>query len=121
VKENQVYYNVDPGDGVSSWYECFVTKNKENNLQMEVTYSELDHHWTIGTRGKTAMKIRDNGNGLELTFCDEPGKSIELGYDCMSLLGCFLDYYQTECDAVHPCADGLNAQSIKKMRSVTVL
>jgi len=127
VKKNRVYYNVDPGDGISSWYECFVTKQKENDLQMEVTYSEIDQEWTVGTRGETAMKIRDHGNGIELSFQNSPGQgkkkwaTIDLGYDALSLLGCFLDYYQTECDEIHGWEDGLNDQKIKKMRTVKVV
>ena len=120
MKKNRVYYNVDPGDGVTSWYECFVTKQAENDLRMEITYSEVDHAWTIGTRGETAMKIRDHGNGIQLSFLgdNDKFKSIDLDYGAMSLLGCFLDYYQTECDKIHGWEDGMNSQKIKKMREV---
>ena len=120
MDENRVVYNLDPGDGIHSLYEFFVTRNKEDDLRIKGIYSPMDREWTPGTIGEDALRIHDHGNGLKIEFQDRNSKwkSVDLGYDVIGVLSCFLDYYQKECTSLFPHYSDSNRQKILKMRDV---
>lgn len=52
--------------------------NFETNIYLE--YSEIDPKWTSLCKGKTAMSLHDDGNGVTIRDGMDPSKKVRLDY-----------------------------------------
>ena len=76
--ENMIYLVHDAAD-ISQW-EFKVYKDPiEKDQHIEMKYFEGDVSWTNKVRGKTAVTLRDFGNGFKLKF--DNGMALQLDYD----------------------------------------
>ena len=55
-------------DGTSSTYEVEAEKHNRNDVRIKLKFAADDPEWTDSVRGKTAVKLKDNGNGVKITF-----------------------------------------------------
>lgn len=83
----------DPGDGNITLYHVQVTNNEVNNQQIKLSFHKDDVHWTEKVRGKTAVKLHDDGNGVKIKFQDRKNH-IELDYSEVDEMYMLLSYYQ---------------------------
>lgn len=89
-KKITIFHN--SGDGDVSLYQAQVTNNEINNQRIKLSFHKDDTHWTETIRGKTAVKLHDNGNGVKIKFRDRD--PIELDYSEVSEMYMLLSYYQ---------------------------
>ena len=92
---DKVYYHV--GNDGPSIFEVETSKKKIEDLRLVLRWSEVDNSWTPPYRGKTAVRLEDNGNGAILTIHETENtkeRVLNLGYDEIYMLISILDYYR---------------------------
>jgi len=92
--ENKITYVCDSGDGESRMYDIGVVHDETNNQKISMSYSQIDGGWTSLVRGKVAVKLKDNGDGVKIKF--DNGRKIKLDYDQIETLSMLLMYYNED-------------------------
>ena len=94
----QMTYDLDPGDGCHSRYQFKVERDKQNDSRVRMVFDPSDSEWDYNTRGKTAARLIDDGNGIKVVF-DIPnevegGKTkVTLDYSQVYEMYMLLDYF----------------------------
>lgn len=65
-------YAVQHIDGDYNFYDV-TTKSKDYNYSVKLKFSKMDHGWSAKVKGKTAAKLKDDGNGVEVSFSNSKG------------------------------------------------
>jgi len=78
------------GDQYHLRYRLSVENDETNDYRIRMIYDPSDEGWSDNIRGRTAMRLRDYGNGVKIKYGN---KKIDLDYSEICELFMLLEYY----------------------------
>lgn len=93
---NRLIYLVDPGDGEKIQYDLNTLSTEINDGRVEMKYHADDMSWTDAVRGTVAATLHDHGNGIRISFDNNPKNVLQFDYSEIEQLRALLQYYEED-------------------------